>query len=192
MPNDVLRTAAALDALARRAVDDPRARADLCAAAAGLVRAYFSSARYSIHDAEDATQQVILRLLEALPRYAPSAATPFRSWLFTIAHNVAVDRARAARHTARATAPEELIWTAESRMRRSADDVAPRRNSFRELLTPLTKVQQQVLTLIYVHDFSAEQVAAILDRTPSDVRQQCKRGLDRLRRPLGDLTQGPI
>ena len=178
---------AGLDALAWRAVDDPRARAELCTRSAGLVRNYFASARYAVEDAEDATQQVILRVLEALPRYL-STETPFRGWLFTIAHNVAVDRQRAARHTARATDPDDLVWTAESRARRAADDTPQRRNAFREMLAPLTRVQQQVLTLIYQHDFSAEQTAAILSRTPADVRQQCKRGLDRLRRRVDELA----
>lgn len=42
-------------------------------------------------EAEDATSRVFAQALAALPRYRPGA---FRSWLFTIAHNIVTDAQR--------------------------------------------------------------------------------------------------
>jgi len=43
--------------------------------------------------AEDMTGEVFTRMLAALPRYQPTA-TPFRAWLYRIAHNLVVDHYR--------------------------------------------------------------------------------------------------
>ena len=53
------------------------------------VRAHMSSD----DDAEDLTQQVFLRALDALPAYR-SRGTPFGAWLFRIAHHAIVDTHR--------------------------------------------------------------------------------------------------
>ena len=44
------------------------------------------------HDAEDAAQEVFVRLRDKLPLY--DSARPFEPWLFRLAHNVALNLAR--------------------------------------------------------------------------------------------------
>jgi RNA polymerase sigma-70 factor (ECF subfamily) len=75
------------DALVARAREDRRAFAP-------LYERYFDAVyRYCYHrlgnwtDAEDATSLVFANALGALPRFRDHAGS-FRSWLFTIAHNV--------------------------------------------------------------------------------------------------------
>lgn len=51
--------------------------------------------------AADATSQVFIRALNALPKFLPDSSRPgstFRSWLFTIAHNTVIDTHRRDRH----------------------------------------------------------------------------------------------
>ena len=55
--------------------------------------------------AEDATSDVFMAVMQGLERYRPMNGKSFRSWLFTIAHHVAVDhRTERSRDSAR-TAP---------------------------------------------------------------------------------------
>ncbi|CAN5688827.1 sigma-70 family RNA polymerase sigma factor [soil metagenome] len=72
------------------------------AAFAQLYRRYVDGVfRYCVHrlgtreQAEDATSQIFLKALAALPSHRPGGS--FRGWLFTIAHNVITDTYRARR-----------------------------------------------------------------------------------------------
>ncbi|MGH2550100.1 MAG: RNA polymerase sigma factor [Thermomicrobiales bacterium] len=67
-----------------------------------LYRRYVDTVyRYCVHrlgtreQAEDATSQIFLKALAALPSHRPGGS--FRGWLFTIAHNVITDTYRARR-----------------------------------------------------------------------------------------------
>jgi len=72
------------------------------AAFAQLYRRYVDTVyRYCVHrlgtreQAEDATSQIFLKALAALPSHRPGGS--FRAWLFTIAHNVITDTYRTKR-----------------------------------------------------------------------------------------------
>src|SRR5204862_1260228 len=54
------------------------------------VRRYMEVALEDLDGADDAAQQVFVKAFEALPRYRDTGV-PFRSWVFRIAHNEAVD-----------------------------------------------------------------------------------------------------
>lgn len=165
-----------LDALARFAAVDATARTNLCTACAAAVRPYFDRALGGRHDAEDATQEVVLRVLEALPRFRPGGVA-FRGWLFTIAHNVAIDRARRGVHNAVATAPADLARAQDAAPARDS----PQRDSFSELIAGLPHVQQQAVTLVYLHDLTCEEAARALGRSPASVRKTVARARAYLR-----------
>jgi RNA polymerase sigma factor (sigma-70 family) len=170
----------AADELAERAqTGDQRARAELCARYLHPLKNYFLTARCAPLDAEDATQHVLMRMLEALPSYVHTS-TPFEVWLFTIARNHLVDRGR---RTAPADAHDPAALT-RLQEGRSAAETAPTReqpDSIRALIAPLTVEQQRVLLLIYLHDFKPSEVAHTLSRTEASVRQLHKRARDTLR-----------
>ena len=71
-------------------------------------------------------------------------------------------------------------------MQDAADGVAahaiPRdpHTALRELIAPLSPAHQQVLTLLYEHDLSPEQAAAVLGRTAASVRQEHRRARAKL------------
>lgn len=169
-----------LDALARLAAFDATARANLCTACAGAVRPYFDRALGGRHDAEDATQEVVVRVLEALPRFRPGGVA-FRGWLFTIAHNVAIDRARRAVHNAVATAPADLVRAQDAAPTANSPNGDPQRDSFGELIAGLPHIQQQAVTLVYLHDLTCEEAARVLERSPASVRKTVERARDHLR-----------
>jgi RNA polymerase sigma-70 factor (ECF subfamily) len=169
-----------LDLVARRArAGDPRAAAALCAHCIPQVRRYFRRSLRDDHEAEDATQHVMLQLLASLPGY-DERGTPFRAYLFRIAHNHALDRGATRARTV-AVAPFELDRLKEAEDRGDAYEPGERRDSFDTLIATLPASQQRVLRLIYVHDLTPSQAGAVLGRSADDVRQMHKRARDRLR-----------
>jgi RNA polymerase sigma-70 factor (ECF subfamily) len=149
------------------------------------------------HEAEDATQQVFLSALEALPRYELRGKAPVRAWLFTIFRNHAVSRLRGA-------AREDVVEPAEIDRQRDLEE--PNSAPGGEALTSLDWVtdkdlvflverlplaQRQVLLLRYQLALSGREIAEILDRTPEDVRKLQERATRFLRDRLVALGRAP-
>jgi RNA polymerase sigma-70 factor (ECF subfamily) len=84
--------------LALRARNDPEAFGLLYTRYAHRVISYFLLRTGNREDAEDLTSQVFVRAFEALPRFKTGQGT-VRSWLFAIAHNLAVSHYRSHRRT---------------------------------------------------------------------------------------------
>ena len=84
--------------IALRARNDPEAFGLLYNRYAHRVISYFLLRTGNREDAEDLTSQVFVRAFEALPRFKTGQGT-VRSWLFAIAHNLAVSHYRARRET---------------------------------------------------------------------------------------------
>jgi RNA polymerase sigma-70 factor (ECF subfamily) len=170
-----------LDRLAHRAQQgDSRARAHLCSELAPLLERYLASGLRRRHDVEDARQQVLLRMLQALPRYRANG-TPVRYWVIRIAQNYLRDCARS--HGA-CTSHEPASLSDELELRQVRDvpsTPGEQRDSFHELIAPLKPEQQRVLVLLFVYDLTPEQAGMVLARTAASVRQLRKRGLDALR-----------
>ena len=84
--------------LALRARNDPEAFGLLYARYVHRVTSYFLLRTGSREDAEDLASQCFVRAFEALPRFRAGEGS-VRSWLFAIAHNLAVSHYRAHRDT---------------------------------------------------------------------------------------------
>ncbi len=107
----------------------------------------------------------------------------FRSWVFTIAHNLLSDERRRRRRRptiadkpvadgagTRSTESEALIRLGAERVDALLDELAPD--------------QRDVLLLRIVADLTVDQVALALGKTPGAVKQLQRRGLQTLRRRL--------
>jgi RNA polymerase sigma-70 factor (ECF subfamily) len=81
--------------LVRRAAGDPQAFAQLYRRYVEAIYRYCFRRLGSKEASEDATQIIFEKAIAALPRIDPNS--PFRAWLFTIAHNTVIDIARAHR-----------------------------------------------------------------------------------------------
>jgi RNA polymerase sigma-70 factor (ECF subfamily) len=125
--------------------------------------------------AEDANTEVFMRALAALPRYR---AGSFRSWLFTIAHNVINDEVRRRRFTVplgtvtdlvdRAPSPEEMATAAADR------------TAILQLLPRLTEDQRHVVAL-RLAGLSAVEIGEALGRPRNAIDGIQHRALLRLR-----------
>jgi RNA polymerase sigma-70 factor (ECF subfamily) len=130
---------------------------------------------------EDATSQIFTQALAALPRFQDRGGS-FRSWLFTIAHNVVTDEGRRMRPAvpldvantvvASAPAPEELVIRADEWQRVSS------------LLRQLPPPQRQVLEL-RMAGLTGVEIAAVLGRSHGAIRKLQYRTLIRMRDMLG-------
>ena len=141
-------------------------------------------------DAEDLTQLVFVKALEALPRYE-SRGIPFGGWLFRLARNAVIDFSRTSHEHAdiaqsfdRAGAeagPDELAV-----IRQEIDAVGA------ALLT-LTDDQREAISLRFFAGMSAREAAAAMGKQEGTVRGLQFRGIAALRRQLGieEPTAGP-
>lgn len=133
-------------------------------------------------DAEDLTQTIFVKVLEALPRYE-SRGAPFGGWLFRLARNAVIDYIRT-RHEA-----VDLSAAAE----RAADDANPDavvglREELDEVsaaLAELTEDQREVIALRFFAGLSAREAAIAMGRQEGTIRGLQFRAIAALRRRLG-------
>jgi RNA polymerase sigma factor (sigma-70 family) len=149
------------------------------AAVAGYLRAQ------GVADPDGLANDVFLRVFRSVGAFS-GPEEKFRSWLFTIAHNLVVDEHR---RTARrpALAGEDIAGFPSAHPTGDGEDDAMARladASVHELLTTLVPDQRDVLLLRIVADLTAEEVAAALGKSVGAVKQLQRRGLESLRRKI--------
>jgi RNA polymerase sigma-70 factor, ECF subfamily len=133
-------------------------------------------------DAEDLTQLVFVKALEALPRYE-SRGIPFGGWLFRLARNTVIDHVRtrhehadlgaAAGHAGSAAGPDEVTVA-----RLELDEVS-------DALTSLTDEQRESIELRFFAGLSAREAAEVMGKQEGTVRGLQFRAIAALRRQLG-------
>ena len=147
---------------------------------------YIASRVHRPSDAEDLTQLVFVKALEALPRYE-ARGIPFGGWLFRLARNTVIDHVRTRHEHAdldaargqigRDAGPDEVTVA-----RQELDEVA-------EALAELTDDQREALALRFFAGLSAREAAAVMGRQEGTIRGLQFRAIATLRRRLGiELT----
>jgi RNA polymerase sigma-70 factor (ECF subfamily) len=132
--------------------------------------------------AESLVGEVFARVLSAI-RSQRAWRKSFRGWLYRIAHNLVVDQYR--------RQPDDLLELEEGRLvgGREPADVLREKASRERLLAAvqeLTAGQQQVLVLRFGEGLTAREVAKVMGRSVSAVESLQHRGLEALRRRLGE------
>ena len=143
----------------------------------------YSFAVYELHDhhrAEDATAQVFLRALAALPRFEERGEGPsstFRVWLFRIARSVlSNERRRAARHPGVALEAADVVPAPGPDPATRAVERDDARRAW-EAVDRLPTDRRQALVLRFVDELTTSEIAAVMGRSEGAVRVLVHRGL---------------
>ena len=141
-------------------------------------------------DAEDLTQLVFVKALEALPRYE-QRGVPFGGWLFRLARNTIIDHARTRHDHAELDAAAERATTDAgpdevTLLRQDLDAVA-------KALEALTDEQREAIELRFFAGLSAREAAVAMGKQEGTVRGLQFRAIAALRRSLGlELDAEPM
>src|SRR3954454_7759896 len=143
---------------------------------------YIASRVHRPSDAEDLTQLVFVKALEALPRYE-ARGIPFGGWLFRLARNTVIDHVRTRHDHAELDAitdwahgdagPDEIVA-----VRQELDAVGA-------ALADLTDEQREAITLRFFAGLSARETAEAMGKQEGTVRGLQFRAIAALRRELG-------
>ena len=142
---------------------------------------YIASRVHRPSDAEDLTQLVFVKALEALPRYE-ARGIPFGGWLFRLARNAVIDHARtrhdhldldaATQHAGRDAGPDEVTLA-----RQELDEVAA-------ALAALTDEQRDAIALRFFGGLSAREAAVVMGKQEGTIRGLQFRAIAAIRRQL--------
>lgn len=140
-------------------------------------------------NAEDITQETFVKVWRKIKKYNPNKS--FKTWLFTIAHNTAIDWLRKKRSPVFSDfensegenylenelvdpnpLPDKILAQAEDK------------KFVENLLQQLAPIYREVLILKYTNDLSFEEIAEILAKPLDTVKSQHRRALIMLRKLL--------
>ena len=148
----------------------------------GPIHRFIASRVNSPSDAEDLTQLVFVKALEALPRYE-ARGIPFGGWLFRLARNAIIDQIRTRRdHLSLVDA-----------VTRETDDAGPEAKAALQddldrvaaALAELTDDQREVIELRFFAGLNVLETAVAMGRQEGTVRGLQFRAIAALRRELG-------
>jgi RNA polymerase sigma factor (sigma-70 family) len=125
--------------------------------------------RLGVERADDAYQETFLRALQAYRRL--EHGEHLRSWVLTIAKNVAVD-------TLRRTKPQSEL------VEQPVDDGRPAYEELAPLTDGLPQKERAAVVLRYGYDLSYDQIAAALGSSEDAARQAASTGVRKLRRRI--------
>ena len=156
---------------------------------AGPIYRFIASRVNRPSDAEDLTQLVFVKALEALPRYE-ARGIPFGGWLFRLARNAIIDQIRTRRDhlslvTAVTRATEEAGPEAMATVRDDLERVG-------QALADLTDDQREVIELRFFAGLSVNEAAAVMGRQDGTIRGLQFRAIASLRRSLGIESVGTM
>lgn len=132
--------------------------------------------RWNPAEAEEVLQSAYLRVLEGRARFAGRSS--FRTWLFSVVRNVAMDRRR------RQWLEELSPWKTPNRARpdsaltgpHEALESAQRGAQVRRALSTLGSRQREVLELVFFHEMTVEEAATVMGVALGTARAHYHRG----------------
>lgn len=176
-----------------------RARKGDAAAIDALLRAHYDTVRAVCHrivsnkaDAEDATQQALIAIVRAIPKF--DGRSKFSTWAYRIATNAALDEVRRIRR--RPLPSEDPYASGESRSHpadhtRDGSSAVESQIVVQEALAMLPEDYRTVIVLRHIADLEYEEIAETLDIPIGTVRSRLARGRTQLSEILGNQTNGP-
>lgn len=137
-------------------------------------------------EAEDLASEVFVRALRAVDSFRDKGV-PMEAWLFRIAHNLVVDHLKSRSRRPVAISIERQEVDVPSREEPDAELLQEEElEELRAALAQLTEAQRQVLALRFSDaDLTSEQVARMLGKKPTAVREMQSAAIKKLRAILG-------
>ena len=145
---------------------------------------------HSEADAEDIVQDAFVRAYQRIDRYRD--AWRFSTWLFTIAHRLAISHLRAKRPRNLATGEEIALAPdrrADSQPGRKITELESSRRFWDIAAASLSEEQMAAVWLFYVEGLSAPDVAKVLGRSWVSVKTMLFRARRKLEPSLAELRQ---
>jgi RNA polymerase sigma-70 factor (ECF subfamily) len=122
-------------------------------------------------EAEDVTQEAMLRLWRIAPRWEDRAAVA--TWLYRVASNLCLDRLRARRRLSDDAVPEQADESAGVLARLQADDRAA---ALHQALAMLPERQRLAIVLRHFEELSNPEIAEMLELSVEAVESLLARG----------------
>lgn len=124
-------------------------------------------------ETEDLTEKIFLKAWERLPSYRGDAS--FKSWVYRIAHTIVIDHYRTRKRPLPLNEAAPLV---DGRPDLETILVAQEKIAqLQTIMSRLSPLDQQVLTLRFINGLSTEETAQILERTIGSVRVMQHRAL---------------
>lgn len=113
--------------------------------------------------AEDLTEETFVKLLLKKPRNKGTAS--FKTWLYTIGRNIAIDWIRKNPQGREVSIDETLNIKLEEKQLIQLYIKDEEKRAVHEILESINPVYKNVLTLFYFEDFSIEEISKILKKS---------------------------
>ena len=159
-----------------------------------MLRLHYDTVRAVCHrivinkaDAEDATQQALISIVRALPRF--DMRSKFSTWAYRIATNAAIDEIRRTRR--RGTPTDGAVLDALSPSAGDHAGTITDRLAFESALARVTPEYREVLVMRHVADMEYADIAVALDVPVGTVRSRLARGRAQLTEFLGNSDMDP-
>jgi len=155
-------------------------------------------------EADDLTQDVFVNALGALRRFQFHGEAGFRTWLYQIGVNTAINELRRRKRRQQMAGPslDEPVWTEDGYVHRELADTTyePYESAARgqlqqavhEVLETLTEKQRAVLVLIDLQGLTYEEAAEVLDCPLGTLKSRLVRARDAFGEKFCDRQPGWI
>jgi RNA polymerase sigma-70 factor (ECF subfamily) len=138
----------------------------------------------STHDAEDVTQEALLRAYRALATY--DARNSFRTWLFAILVNrCRTSLLQRSRYVRRVVTDEDALHSAVAGDEALSTEL---RIEIERALAALDPDQREAFLLKHVEQLGYEEMAAVTGAGVSALKMRVKRACERLQELLGEVN----
>ncbi|MFG0260094.1 MAG: RNA polymerase sigma factor [Phycisphaerales bacterium JB041] len=177
-----------LDLMQRVAADDQKAVEELYDRFGSLVYRMAYQAMPTRADADDAVQEVFVRLWKTADRFDPKRAA-LVTWVMLISRRHLVDRLRRKRARISASSMEESAVRDERRDLEPIGQEIERNERFAEVMkkvADLPALQQSVVTRAYLGGQTLRQISEELETPLGTVKSALSRALVRLRERAGE------
>ena len=124
---------------------------------------YVNSIVGSIHTAEDVAEDTFLKLMIKRPK--DKGGSSFKTWLYTIARNEALNRLRRERRTVSTDEEHNVEDIADMEDLERGYIAKEQRLAVHRAMLKLKDEYRQVLCLVYFEDFSIKDAAAVMHKS---------------------------